>query len=55
MQFKPTWKHLATASGVVLSFVLPQLFFREDEYEYIEIVDEEPIEPEETEDDQQED
>lgn len=55
MQFKPTWKHLATASGVVLSFVLPQLFFRDEEYEYIEIVDEETIEPEETEDDQQED
>lgn len=58
-QFNPSWKHLASACGVLLSLTLPHFLFKEDEYEYIEIVEEDldDTEPEkETElDDQQDD
>lgn len=39
-----TIKNVATIGGVILSFVLPHVFFPEDEYEIIEINN--PTEPE---------
>lgn len=40
-----TIKNVATIGGVILSFVLPHIFFPEDEYEIIEIK-QDPTEPE---------
>lgn len=37
-------RHIATLSGIALSILLPQLFMRNEEnYEYIEVVEEEEI------------
>lgn len=37
-------RYIATLSGIALSILLPQLFMRnEEDYEYIEVVEEEEI------------